>query len=112
MRTTTEEVKAMLLSGRHITKLDLFFESEKSSSCLPQRMYDIRHETDWNIRSKSVKGKGTLREYWLDADEIKRIKGQSVKTEEKIAEKPQKQPEIEAREIHEQIGLGFPWQHL
>ena len=74
-KTTTEEVKAMLLSGRHITKLDLFYESEIASSCLPQRIYDIRKETDWDIKSQSVKGKGTLREYWLEPEEIKRIKG-------------------------------------
>lgn len=74
MKNTTEEVKAMLLSGRHITKVDLFYESEISSSCLPQRIYDIRRTTDWNIKSASVKGKGTLREYWLDPEEIKRIK--------------------------------------
>ena len=108
MKTTTDEVKQMLLSGRHITKLDLFYESEISSSCLPQRIYDIRHTTDWNIRSKSVKGKGTLREYWLDPDEIRRIKGQSIKEEEKPSQMPQKQPEI----VNEQVGLGFPWQNL
>lgn len=74
-KTTTEEVKTMLLSGRHITKLDLFYESEIASSCLPQRIYDIRQETDWDIKSQSVKGKGSLREYWLEPEEIKRIKG-------------------------------------
>ncbi len=111
MKTTTEEVKAMLLSGRHITKLDLFYESEINSSCLPQRIYDIKHETDWNIQSKSVKGKGTLREYWLEPEEIKRIKGQLTEDNKNIAEKPQNEPVCEVREpINEQMGLGLPWQ--
>lgn len=81
-RTTTEEVKAMLLSGRHITKVDLFYESEVASSCLPQRIYDIRRETDWDIKSQSVKGKGTLREYWLEPEEICRITGRSIPKQE------------------------------
>lgn len=75
MKTTTEEVMQMLLSGRHITKLDLFNESGVHSSCLPQRIYDIRQATDWDIRHRSVKGKGSLREYWLEPSEIDRIKG-------------------------------------
>ena len=100
-KTTTEEVKVMLLSGRHITKLDLFYESEIASSCLPQRIYDIRQTTDWNIKSRSVEGKGTLREYWLEPEEIERIKGikkvdeQSIKEETKTSEKPLNKPKFE-----------------
>ena len=113
MKTTTDEVKAMLLSGRHITKLDLFYESEISSSCLPQRIYDIKQTTDWNIQCQSVKGKGTLREYWLDPDEIRRIKGlkveeeQPTEPEENIVPEPQNQPEIE-----EQMPLGLFCEYL
>lgn len=84
-KTTTEEVKEMLLSGRHITKVDLFYESEIASSCLPQRIYDIRRETDWDIKSQSVKGKGTLREYWLEPEEIRRITGRNVSQEEQCS---------------------------
>lgn len=78
MNNTTEEVKKMLLQGRHITKLDLFHESDIHSSCLPQRIYDIRKELGWNIQFRSVPGKGTLREYWLEKEEIERIKGENV----------------------------------
>lgn len=107
MKTTTEEVMDMLLQGRHITKLDLFYESEINSSCLPQRIYDIKHLTDWNIQSKCVKGKGSLREYWLEPEEIKRIKGQSIEPEQKVAEMPRKEPETDV-----QLGLGLPWQSI
>ena len=111
MQTTTEEVKTMLLSGRHITKLDLFHESDIHSSCLPQRIYDIRQTTDWDIKSQSVKGKGTLREYWLEQSEIDRIMGVSPKVEEyipvseKVAETLNKAPQNEVKE--EQMGLGL-----
>lgn len=96
MNTTTDEVKKMLLQGRHITKLDLFHESDIHSSCLPQRIYDIRHDAetlDWDIKSQSVKGKGTLREYWLEPDEIARIKSKN-------------KPHQDAK--FEQLGLGLP----
>lgn len=103
---TTDEVKVMLLSGRHITKLDLFHESDIHSSCLPQRIYDIRQSEGWDIKFKSVKGKGTLREYWLEPDEISRIKGdkQYVAEVENVVETAQKRPD----KSFEQLGLGLP----
>lgn len=101
-KTTTEEVKGMLLSGRHITKLDLFYESEIASSCLPQRIYDIRQETDWDIKSQSVKGKGTLREYWLEPDEIARIKGNKETVPEPIVYE-----EVPVSDDEEQMSLGL-----
>lgn len=116
MKTTTEEVKEMLLSGRHITKLDLFYESEIASSCLPQRIYDIRRETDWDIKSQSVKGKGTLREYWLEPEEIERIKSfQKDQSNEEIQDLVEMASESLDNEdkayFEEQIGLGLPWQN-
>lgn len=121
--TTTDEVKAMLLAGRRITKLDLFNESEVHSSCLPQRIYDIRQETDWDIRSQSVKGKGTLREYWLEPEEIERIKKtphmkrfESEKIEDEQSAMPdlniaENGLEMAQNEKYEQIGIGLPWQN-
>lgn len=110
-KNTTEEVKKMLLQGRRITKLDLFYESEINSSCLPQRIYDIRQTTDWDIKSQSKKGKGTLREYWLEPEEIERIKTgkprneQYIKEETKVAEMPLNKPK---NKNFEQMGLGIP----
>ena len=94
----------MLLKGRHITKLDLFNESDIHSSCLPQRIYDIRQTTDWNISSASVKGKGTLREYWLEPGEIARIKGQSVTPD---SESPVDALKTLVDANCEQLGLGL-----
>lgn len=108
-KTTTEEVKEMLLSGRHITKVDLFFESEIASSCLPQRIYDIRKETDWDIKSQSVKGKGTLREYWLEPEEIKRIK--SSELQDLVEAASESLDNEDKAYFEEQMGLGLPWQN-
>lgn len=84
MKTTQEIVEDLLLKGKHINKFDLL--SVANSVCLAQRILDIREQKGWNICSQSVPGKGTLKEYWLEPEEIKRIKN------------PQ------------QMGLGFPWQ--
>lgn len=80
MKTTQDIVEEMLLKGMHINKFDLL--SATNSVCLPQRILDIRQQKGWNISSRSVKGKGTLREYWLEDDEIARIKGVKTKTEQ------------------------------
>ena len=80
MKTTQEIVEEMLLKGKHINKFDLL--SVANSVCLAQRILDIKEQKGWNIRSASVKGKGTLKEYWLEANEIARIKGVKTKTEQ------------------------------
>lgn len=72
MRTTQEIVEDLLLQGKHINKFDLL--SMANSVCLAQRILDIKEQKGWNICSKSVPGKGTLKEYWLEPDEIARIK--------------------------------------
>ena len=77
--TSIEDVKRLLLSGRHFTKNDLRRENYVNSSCLSQRIYDLRHLAkygclDWDIKWRSVPGKGTLREFWLEPEEIERIK--------------------------------------
>lgn len=72
MKTTQEIVEELLLQGKHINKFDLL--SVANSVCLAQRILDIREQRGWDIRSASIKGKGTLKEYWLEPDEIARIK--------------------------------------
>lgn len=72
MRTTQEIVEDLLLQGKHINKFDLL--QVANSVCLAQRILDIKEQKGWNIRSASVKGKGTLKEYWLEPDEIMRIR--------------------------------------
>ena len=94
MKTSQEIVEELLLSGRHINKFDLL--SIGHTVCLAQRILDIRQQKGWNISSASVKGKGTLKEYWLEPEEIDRIKGrkqryeQLVNVQQNHAEKPSK----------------------
>ena len=108
MKTTQEIVEELLLSGKHINKFDLL--AIGSSVCLAQRILDIRQTKGWNIRSQSIKGKGTLKEYWLESDEIARIKGrkqadeQSFKVQQNHAETAQKQAETAE---YEQLGIGL-----
>ena len=108
VKTTQEIVEELLLSGKHINKFDLL--SIGHTVCLAQRILDIRQTKGWNIRSQSIKGKGTLKEYWLEPDEIDRIKGRKQRYEQLVtgqqnhAQKPLKQAETAE---YEQIGLGL-----
>lgn len=126
--TSIEDVKRLLLSGRHISKEDLRRENYVNSSCLSQRIYDLRHLAkygclDWDIKWRSVPGKGTLREFWLEPEEIARIKMASVcnaplkaigkdkemneqieKNIENLRETAQK---VAQNEKYEQMGLGL-----
>ena len=120
MKTTTEILMEALLDGRHLTKFD--FLEMTNSVCLAQRVLELRQE-DWDIKDKPVKGKGNLREYWLEQEEINRIrvrehriientihikkKGedeQLLKQEENIAETDQKTAQTEH---YEQMGFGL-----
>ena len=121
MLTTQERLEELLLEGRRINKFT--FLNETGSVCLAQRILDIRQSKNWNIRSRAIKGKGALREYWLEPDEIKRIKAQiythkqSAEVKENIAETGSKCPyrsELTDKGVKvtkvEQLGLGMPWE--
>lgn len=104
--TTREIVESVLLQGKHITKFDLL--TMANSVCLAQRIQEIRN-SGWDVQSKTVKGKGTLVEYWLEPSEIERITGTKVSDEqlltesENIAESPNIVPQI----AEEQVSLGL-----
>ena len=70
--TIKDYIKGRLLNGDHINKFDLL--DNTGSVCLAQRVEEIRNDDLWNVQSKSIKGKGNLVEYWLEPEEIKRIK--------------------------------------
>ena len=88
--TTREIVEKMLLNGKHINKFDLL--SMANSVCLAQRIQEIRNN-GWDVKSKTVKGKGTLVEYWLDESEIERITG-TKKTDELSVKEEKKASQI------------------
>lgn len=104
--TTRQIVERMLMQGKHITKFDLL--TVANSVCLAQRIQEIRN-SGWDVQSKTVKGKGTLVEYWLEQAEIDRILGRNSEDEqlltktENIAETQNKVPQI----AQEQQPLGL-----
>ena len=119
MKTTTEILQEVLLDGKHLTKFD--FLNLTNSVCLAQRVQELR-QMGWNIVDKNVPGKGTLKEYWLEPEEIARIKVASVcnvplkameqdkemneqieKNIENLRETAQK---VAQNEKYEQMGLG------
>lgn len=71
MKTTSEVLMETLLLGKHLTKFD--FLNLTNSVCLAQRVQELR-QMGWGIIDKNVPGKGTLKEYWLEPEEIERIK--------------------------------------
>lgn len=76
MKTTSEILQDALLQGKHLTKFD--FLNLTNSVCLAQRVLELR-QLGWNVKDKAVKGKGNLREYYLEPEEIERLKNtQSV----------------------------------
>ena len=123
MLTTQERLEELLLDGRKVNKFS--FLQETGSVCLAQRILDIRQTKNWNIRSKAIKGKGALREYWLEPSEIKRIKAeiyphkQLTEDNKNNAETSQKghlRSELTPTGVkieqvkEEQLGLGMPWE--
>lgn len=81
--TTRQIVERMLMQGKRITKFDLL--TVANSVCLAQRIQEIRN-AGWDVQSKTVKGKGTLVEYWLEQSEIDRILGRNSADEQLATE--------------------------
>lgn len=79
VKTTQQIVEEMLLDGKRITKFDML--NATNSVCLAQRILDIKQTKGWHIRDGIVKGKGSLKQYWLDPDEIKRITGKQAEVQ-------------------------------
>ena len=111
MKTTSEILQDMLLKGRKINKFN--FLDETNSVCLAQRILELR-QMGWNIRSRAIKGKGNLREYWLDKEEIDRLKTKPLESGEIVievsAEDDKNIAENEEKGVlnEEQLGLGLP----
>lgn len=117
MKDKTEDIaRELLLSGKRINKFD--FINICGSTCLPQRIKDIRYKSDWDIQYRSVPGKGTLREYWLEPEEIARIRGnfkakmERIKEDEQLTTADKNNVETASNKPRiEQMGLGLPGGH-
>ena len=111
MKTSSEILQDLLLKGRKVNKFT--FLDYTNSVCLAQRVLELR-QLGWNIRSRAIKGKGNLREYWLDREEIDRLNSrfkESQNTEDEVlVEENNNVAENEEKGvlIEEQMGLGLP----
>lgn len=74
--TCTDLIKRELLNGNKIDKFKLMRMSKDNSVCLAQRIHELQKD-GWNISRRSKKGKGTLREYYLEQEEIERLKAKA-----------------------------------
>lgn len=62
----------LLLDGQHINKSD--FHATYKTFTLTQRVEEIRNTNKWDVKSKTIPGKRGMVEYWLEPEEIERIK--------------------------------------
>ena len=110
MKTSSEILQDLLLKGRKVNKFT--FLDCTNSVCLAQRVLELR-QLGWNIRSRAIKGKGNLREYWLDKEEIDRLNSrltESQNTEDEVlVEENNNVAENEEKGVleEEQLGLGL-----
>ena len=98
MLTSQEVLQELLLDGRKVNKFTFLHES--GSVCLAQRVLELR-QAGWNIRSRAIKGKGALREYWLEPEEIQRIKNEVYKAYFDL--KPFKEVKAEVEQLTESL---------
>lgn len=85
MKTSSEILQEYLLSGRSLTKFDFMQITPTHSVCLAQRVEELRKE-GWVILDRQVKGKGNLKEYYLEKSEIERIKARNKRVEQLVEE--------------------------
>lgn len=107
MKSSKELAKWHLLNGDHINKGD--FHQKYHTFTLTQRINEIRDD-GWDVQSKTIPGKNGMVEYWLEPEEIERIKGrkqadeQSFTGQQNHAQKPSKSAQ---NAEYEQLGIGL-----
>ena len=100
MKTSSEILQEYLLSGRSLTKFDFMQITPTHSVCLAQRVEELRKD-GWVILDRQVKGKGNLKEYYLEKAEIERLNARKKRVEQlveqtkNIAETSRNEPENE-----------------
>lgn len=110
--TIKETAKSLLLQGVHINKGE-FYRQFKTFT-LTQRIEEIRKE-GWNVKSKIIPNTSGMVEYWLEPQEIERIKNGVVEPrkdeDEQLHFAPLKEPVDEPKkaqsEEYEQLGIGI-----
>ena len=109
------------MNGEHLNKGD--FHATYHTFTLTQRIEEIRRLDKWDVKSKTIPGRKGMVEYWLEPDEIERIKNlphtltnseQNEKDEqllipnENLAEKASESLKSEDNAyFNEQLGIGL-----
>lgn len=78
MKTIKETAMELLLDGQHINKSD--FREQYNTFTLTQRIEEIRRIDKWDVKKKTIPGKRGMVEYWLEPQEIERIKNKQSRT--------------------------------
>lgn len=120
MKTIKEIAMELLLNGEHLDKGE--FHDKYHTFTLTQRIEEIRRLDKWDVKSKTIPGRKGMVEYWLEPDEIERIKNlphtltnseQNEKDEqllipsENLAETCGESLKPEDNAYFEQMGLGL-----
>lgn len=107
------------MNGEHLNKGD--FHATYHTFTLTQRIEEIRKD-GWNVKSKTISGRKGMVEYWLEPDEIERIKKtphmvsnqeqndsdeQLVEENKNLAEMASESLKSEDNAYFEQMGLGL-----
>ena len=78
MKTIKETAMELLLDGQHINKGN--FHDQYNTFTLTQRIEEIRRIDKWDVKKKTIPGKRGMVEYWLEPQEIERIKNKQSRT--------------------------------
>lgn len=119
MKTIKEIAMELLLDGQHINKGD--FHDQYSTFTLTQRIEEIRRLDKWDVKKKPIPGKRGMVEYWLEPQEIERIKNKQSRTiseqnasdeqllneNKNLAEKASESLKNEDNAYFEQMGFGL-----
>ena len=119
MKTIKETTMELLLDGQHINKGD--FHDQYNTFTLTQRIEEIRRIDKWDVKKKTIPGKRGMVEYWLEPQEIERIKNKQSRTiseqntsdeqllneNKNLAEKASESLKNEDNAYFEQMGFGL-----
>lgn len=119
MKTIKETAMELLLDGQHINKGN--FHDQYNTFTLTQRIEEIRRIDKWDVKKKTIPGKRGMVEYWLEPQEIERIKNKQSRTiseqntsdeqllneNKNLAEKASESLKNEDNAYFEQMGFGL-----
>lgn len=120
MKTIKEIAMELLLNGEHLNKGE--FHDRYHTFTLTQRIEEIRRLDKWDVKSKTIPGRKGMVEYWLEPQEIERIKNtqyvaisEQNESDEQLVEENKNLAEMASESLksednayfNEQLGIGL-----